>query len=75
MRYVIIPLFVMLYAWWTISVIRDLIDSMRVHKRLKKQPGYDGYITDYTTDSTDIWLTIHVSIVILAIFALSLLYW
>ena len=62
MRYIIIPLAIILYIWWAGCALKDI----------KNNFSNTWY---YKKDSTDIWLTFNVTILIIIISWFSIKYW
>lgn len=77
MRYVIIPLLIILYMWWTVNVVRDLISSIKIYRSIKRRVHkyYEGCALDYTEQSTDVWLIIHIFAAVIVLLILSIIYW
>lgn len=70
MRYIIIPLVVGLYVWWSTKSIYDIIVSMRFVKNNK----FISFI-DIIYEWTIVWITINVIAILAGIVFLSIKYW
>lgn len=65
MRYIIIPLAIILYLYWSYKAIDNLIDCY-------KNPYLDG---DDAEDYTYAWLLTHLSILLGIILYFTIIYW
>lgn len=78
MRYIIIPLVIGLYIWWSYSAIKSGIRNYKRCKQREKEDSYfhfDAFETSNYSDNTAGYFLVTLVILSIIITYLSIVYW